>query len=99
MFDAASVEARIAEILATALHLDVPSVETDLFETGAVDSLGFVEFLLHLEREFGIKVSLDDLELDHFRTIRRIGQFVLDRDGRVGPRGGARNGDHTEVRT
>lgn len=99
MIDAATAEARIAKIFETALHLDVPSVETDLFETGAVDSLGFVEFLLHLEREFGIKVSLADLELDHFRTIQRIVQFVLDQDGRAGLAAAARNGDHLQDRT
>ncbi|HEX2647943.1 MAG TPA: acyl carrier protein [Candidatus Dormibacteraeota bacterium] len=80
---AATVEARIAHILSTSLHLDIPSVEMDLFKAGALDSLAFVEFLLHLEREFGIMVSVEDLELDHFRTIRRIAQFVIARNGQT----------------
>src|SRR5712691_3039519 len=83
MTDTAAVEARIAQIFSTHLHLDIPSVEMDLFETGAIDSLAFVEFLLHLEREFAIKVSLDDLELDNFRTIRRITGYVASRDGQM----------------
>ena len=89
MTDAARIEARITQIFSTALHLDIPSVETDLFETGAVDSLGFVELLLHLEREFAVRVSLSDLDLDQFRTIRRIGAFVLSRNGRHGDHGPA----------
>ena len=83
MSDVATVETRIARILSTALHLDIPSVELDLFETGALDSLAFVEFLLHLEREFGIRVSVEDLEIPHFRTIRRIAQFVIARNGQT----------------
>lgn len=81
MIDAPTVETRIAHILSTSLHLDIPSAEMDLFETGAVDSLAFVELLLRLEQEFGISVSLEDLELDHFRTIRRIAQFIISRNG------------------
>lgn len=81
MPDAAAVEARIAQIFARALHLEVPTADLDLFETGAIDSLAFVELLLHLEREFAITVSLEELELDHFRTIRRIAQYVTARNG------------------
>lgn len=81
MGDAASVEATIGRILSDHVHLDIPSAEMDLFDTGAVDSLAFVELLLGLEREFGITVSLEDLELDHFRTIHRIAQFVLAHNG------------------
>jgi acyl carrier protein len=35
-----------------------------------------VELLLRLEQDFGVPVSVDDLELDHFRTLGRIAQFV-----------------------
>lgn len=83
MGDLATVETRISHILAASLQRDVPSVETDLFETGAIDSLAFVELLLHLEREFGLKVTVEDLEIDHFRTIRRIAEFVTARDGKA----------------
>jgi acyl carrier protein len=35
-----------------------------------------VEFLAHLEQEFGIQVSLEDLEIEQFRSIARIARFV-----------------------
>lgn len=81
MTDPSAIEARITRIFSTALSLDVPSPELDLFDTGAVDSLGFVELLLQLEQEFGVRIALDDLDLEHFRTIRRIGRFILGRNG------------------
>jgi acyl carrier protein len=83
MDNAGTVEARVARILSTSLHLDIASVETDLFETGRVDSLAFVELLMHLEQEFGIRVSVESLEVEHFRTIRRIAQFVLSQDAQT----------------
>jgi D-alanine--poly(phosphoribitol) ligase subunit 2 len=67
---------RIGCIFAEVLHLDVPAEDLDLFDSGVVDSLAFVELLLQLEREFGVTVSLDDLEVDNFRSIRRIAEFV-----------------------
>lgn len=73
---------QISALLAKKLHLEVPSPETDLIDTGYLDSLMFVEFLAQLEEEFGIQVSHDDLELDRFRTISRIADFVAAKDGR-----------------
>jgi acyl carrier protein len=76
MPDTTQFEPRIAALFAGKLNVQVPSFETDLLDTGLVDSLTFVEFLAQLEQEFGIHVSLDDLELDHFRSIARIAGFV-----------------------
>jgi len=39
-----------------------------------------VELLAFLEKESAVKVGLDDLEIDNFRTIRKIVKFVLERD-------------------
>ena len=67
---------RIARLFAGALSIEVPSADTDLFESGILDSLAFVELLLHLEREFGVTASVDDLELENFKTVGRIAEFV-----------------------
>lgn len=71
-----TVQERIATLFLAKLNLDVPSVDTDLLEAGLLDSLSFVELLLQLEREFGIKISLDDLEIDHLCSIAKISEFV-----------------------
>lgn len=70
---------RVAEVFSSALNVDVASVDSDLFESGVLDSLGFVELLFHLEREFGIKTSVGDLEMENFRSIARIADFVMAR--------------------
>jgi acyl carrier protein len=55
---------------------DVPSSDADLFETGVLDSIGFVELLAALEQEFGFVFQLDDLEVDNFRSVRAIAAFL-----------------------
>lgn len=76
MPDFRSLEGQISTLFSEKLNVEVPSVETDLIESGLVDSLTFVEFLAHLEEEFAVQVALEDLEIDHFRTISRIARFV-----------------------
>lgn len=67
---------RVTKLFSEKMHLDIPSVDADLFASGALDSLAFVELLLHLEQEFGIRVPLEELELDYFRSISRIAEFI-----------------------
>ena len=67
-----------AEILAIFERMgrDVSSNDMDVFETGVLDSIGFVELLAALEQEFGFVFQLDDLELDNFRSVRAIAAFI-----------------------
>jgi len=81
MSDGNRLRERIADVFSGALHLDVPSVDTDLFDTGVLDSMAFVELLLQLEREFGVSTSVDDMEVDNFRSIASIADFVRSRAG------------------
>jgi D-alanine--poly(phosphoribitol) ligase subunit 2 len=76
---------RLARIFAEALHMEAPAIDTDLFDSGMLDSLAFVELLLRLEQDFGVSVSVDDLELDNFRTLGKIAQFVEARQTLVPP--------------
>ena len=86
MADGVGVRDRIARVFSKDLNLDIPSVDADLFEIGVLDSLVFVELLVHLEREFGIKTSVEDLEIDNFRSIARIAEFVKNRASGSGRR-------------
>jgi D-alanine--poly(phosphoribitol) ligase subunit 2 len=57
-------------------HVNVPSPDTDLLDTGLLDSLQFVELLLQLEQRFGIRVPIDSIELDDLRTLARLARVV-----------------------
>jgi D-alanine--poly(phosphoribitol) ligase subunit 2 len=59
------------------MNLDVPSENTNLFETGLLDSMTLVQLLLKLEEQLGVSVSVDQLDPDNFRSIQHIASFVL----------------------
>jgi acyl carrier protein len=67
---------QLIDIFTNSLNLEAPSLETDLVESGLLDSLTLVELFLSLEREFGVRISLEDFEVDDFRSITSIAQFV-----------------------
>jgi methoxymalonate biosynthesis acyl carrier protein len=79
MIDRTSLEQNISDIFEQKLHLKVPSADIDLFESGSLDSLSFVELLLQVELEYGIRIPLQDLDLAHFRSIGRIAGFIRER--------------------
>jgi acyl carrier protein len=84
MRDMEQLERQLIEIFRDKLHLAVPSSDTDLFETAGLDSLSLVALLLHLENEFGVKVSLADLELDNFQSIARLAKFIARHTAQAG---------------
>jgi methoxymalonate biosynthesis acyl carrier protein len=77
--DTQSLETRIITLFSDALQMEIPSPDTDLLATGRLDSLGIVELLMQLEKTFGITIELEDLELDHFRSVNAIVRFVASR--------------------
>jgi acyl carrier protein len=79
MIENHGVHQKLTELFARRLNLHVPSVDTDLMETGLLDSLTLVELLAQLEETFGISISIDDLEFEHFRSIASIAGFVAQR--------------------
>lgn len=71
-----ALEERIHQLFLDVVSINVPAPDADLIESGLLDSLAFVEILLTIEREFGVDVRLADFEIDDFRTIGRIADFV-----------------------
>ena len=67
---------RVCRLFAEKLEIRVPSGDTDVIEAGLLDSLALVELLFEIEREFGVALPLDDLDVENFRTARRIGEFI-----------------------
>ena len=68
----------ITELLAAKVHVAVPSPDADLLQSGILDSLGIVELIMQLELQYKIRVKLEDLELDNFRSVATIAAFVAD---------------------
>jgi acyl carrier protein len=83
-----AVTARVQRLFQGALNVEPPSIETDVIETGLIDSLALVELLAAIEQEFDLELPLDELEIDNFRTVETIAKFVVDSGGPEGANGG-----------
>ncbi|HKQ75614.1 MAG TPA: acyl carrier protein [Blastocatellia bacterium] len=70
---------RIIHLLSERVHVEAPSADTDLMESGLLDSLTLVELMSTLEEQFGVHISFDEVEIDNFRSARRIAEFVNQR--------------------
>lgn len=58
--------------------VNVPDVDNDvnLFESGLVNSLFAIQLMTFVEKSFGIKVTMDDLDLNNFSSVNAISAFV-----------------------
>ncbi|MEU3731032.1 acyl carrier protein [Streptomyces sp. NPDC033538] len=50
--------------------------DDDIFELGYVSSLFAMQLVAFVEREFGVTVEDEDMDLEHFRTLRALDAFV-----------------------
>jgi D-alanine--poly(phosphoribitol) ligase subunit 2 len=67
---------RLKKIFSEKLLVEVESSDTDLLDSGILDSMAFVELLLNLENEFGFQVAIESLDIENFRSISRIAELV-----------------------
>ena len=54
----------------------IPSHETDLIETGLLGSLSLVSLLMELESQYDIGIDFDALELESFRSVNSITDYL-----------------------
>ncbi|MBN1040264.1 acyl carrier protein [Clostridium botulinum] len=50
--------------------------DEDIFELGFVNSLFAMQLVMFIEKEFGVSISNEDLDLKNFRTINSIVRLV-----------------------
>lgn len=50
--------------------------DTNLLESGIIDSLGILDLVSYLEQAFGIVVADDELVPEHFQSIGRLVEFI-----------------------
>lgn len=76
MTDTNAITERLGAVFVESFHIEVPSADIDLLESGILDSFQVVELLLELEQRFGFRIKIEDIELDDLRTLSRIARLV-----------------------
>jgi acyl carrier protein len=60
-------------------HFSEPEItgDTDLMATGLLDSFGFIDLLLYVEGQTGIKVDLTDVDPSEFTVVNGLCDIAL----------------------
>lgn len=74
--DVNAIVRQLGALFVESFHIEIPSPDTDLLDSGILDSLQFVELLVQLERHFGLRIKVEDIDLDDLRTLARIARLV-----------------------
>jgi acyl carrier protein len=80
--DPAALVPQVVELIRDVLQVEVPAPDTDLVDAGLIDSLALVTLITEVELEFGIRLPIDDFDLNGFRSAEQIAAVVA---GQAGP--------------
>ena len=72
----AEIRSRITELIRDRLSVDVPAADTDIIESGLLDSLALVTLIAAIEETFACELPLEDFDIERFRSVERIFQFL-----------------------
>jgi len=87
--ETSTVLERLRQVFANTFQIEPPSAEVDLVDNGILDSFQLVELLFQLEREFGLRIALEQLDLDDLRSLERISRVITAHDRAAKQGGGA----------
>lgn len=68
---------RISLLIRDLLSVDIPSPDTDLIDTGVLDSIAVVSLVVGLEEAYGHELPLDDFDVEYFRTAEHIADYLV----------------------
>ncbi len=63
-------------LIADKLLLEVSSPDEDLLSSGVLDSLSLIQLLVGLEQHFGIRIPLEEMQIDDIRSVRALANLV-----------------------
>lgn len=66
----------IIEFLSDRIGVEVTAADDDLIESGQLDSLALVMLISAIEETFLCELPLDDFDIDRFRSVERIVEFL-----------------------
>ena len=66
----------VREFISSSIDISNLGDDENLFETGIVNSLFAVQLMTFIEKTFGIEISMDDLDIENFKSISATAAFV-----------------------
>lgn len=78
-FDLTGIKDKVREYIYQKVYAEKDKVKDDtlVFQEGFIDSMGFMDLIVFLEKEFGIATGDADLLEENFESINAISDFVM----------------------
>ncbi len=77
------IKTRIKQHISKNILFNGPDFNLDddasFLEQGVIDSLGFMELVAFVEKEYGIKVGPQDLVPDNFDSVNKLSRYINSR--------------------
>jgi acyl carrier protein len=70
------IRAYIAEALLPGEGPDAVGDDTELIESGILDSLALVKMILHLEQRYGVSLAREEIVPEYFASVAAIAALV-----------------------
>ncbi len=71
------IEHKLTELVASLTNRDLATIGPDMpFQELGIDSLGFVEILVFIEKTFKLQLIASDLTKKDFETIHTLASFI-----------------------
>ncbi len=74
--EANAIRMKVHEYILHNISLDDLDDDFEIFNEGLVSSLFAIELMTFIEQNFVIKVTMEDLDIDNFKSVNSITQFV-----------------------
>ena len=71
-----TLTSQLTSLFLEQLNVEVPAPDTDLIETGLLDSMKLVELLVQIEQQFGLRIELEQIEIDDLRSVTGIARMI-----------------------
>ena len=76
MSNHSSIKNKLKEYICQSANLTALEDDVELFNEGYVSSLFAIQLMMFIEKEFDIKIRVQDLDMDHFKSINAIADFI-----------------------
>ena len=71
------ITATVRDFLCQFINVSDVDADLDLFQSGLINSLFAMQLVIFLEQEYGFQIANEDLDLDNFRSLGAISDFVI----------------------
>ena len=71
-----NIDQKIKDYILQSVNLPDIDADIDLFEVGIVNSLFAIQLVTFLENEFDIQITVEDLDLQNFKSVNSMEEFV-----------------------